>query len=320
MIKKALAALTLGFALTTSWAQTPQTAQTINFGIISTEAMQQIRDRWDPLLADMERQTGLQVRPFFATDYAGVIEAMRFNHVQMAVFGNAAAMQAVDRANGEIFVRFVNADGTQGQTSHLIVHRDSPLQSLQDVIRNGSTLSFGNGDPHSTSGFLVPNFHAWAQNNVNPRTHFRSVRSANHEANALAVANRQVDFATSNNVALDRLQRNHPQARQNIRVIWTSPPIPDNPLVWNRNLPEATKTKIRNFFVSYGQTDAREKQVLYRLARLSGFAASSNAQLVPIRQLALFRTRTEIEDNARLSVAERSAQLADIDRQLAALR
>ena len=35
-------------------------------------------------------------------------------------------------------------------------------------------------------------------NKVDPKTHFRTVRSANHEANLLAVVNKQVDVATNN--------------------------------------------------------------------------------------------------------------------------
>ncbi len=58
----------------------------------------------------MQKKTGLQVRAFFASDYAGVIEGMRFNKVQIAWYGNRAAMEAVDRANGEVFAQSVDKD------------------------------------------------------------------------------------------------------------------------------------------------------------------------------------------------------------------
>ena len=48
----------------------------------------------------MEKKTGLKIQSFYAPDYAGVIEAMRFNKIQVAWYGNKAAMEAVDRANG----------------------------------------------------------------------------------------------------------------------------------------------------------------------------------------------------------------------------
>jgi phosphonate transport system substrate-binding protein len=53
----------------------------------------------------MEKATGYDIRPFFASDYSGVIEGMRFGKVQLAWFGNKSAMEAVDRAGGEIFAQ-----------------------------------------------------------------------------------------------------------------------------------------------------------------------------------------------------------------------
>ena len=59
----------------------------------------------------------MKVNGFYPSDYAGVIEAMRFNKVQLAWFGNASAIQAVDRADGEIFVQKTYSDGSQRATT-----------------------------------------------------------------------------------------------------------------------------------------------------------------------------------------------------------
>jgi phosphonate transport system substrate-binding protein len=239
MFKKTLSALALGLSITSAMAQD------INFGIISTEATQNLKADWQPLLDDMEKQTGLKVKAFFAPDYAGIIEGMRFNKVQIAWMGNKSAMEAVDRSNGEVFAQMVNADGTQGYYSHLIVHKDSPLNNLNDMFGNAKNLSFGNGDPNSTSGFLVPGFYVFAQNKVDAKSAFKVVRNANHETNALAVANKQVDVATNNSENLDKLKERQPEKVKDIKIIWTSPLIPLDPMVMSKSLPEATKAKIK---------------------------------------------------------------------------
>lgn len=313
MLKKTLAGLALGLTLTGALAQD------INFGIISTESSQNLKADWQPLLDDMAKQTGFKVTAFFAPDYAGVIEAMRFNKVHVAWYGNKSAIEAVDRASGEVFAQMVNADGTDGYYSHLIVHKDSPIKSLDDLLKNGKSYSFGNGDPNSTSGFVVPSFYVFAKNKIDPRTHFKIVRSANHETNALAVANQQVDVATNNSENLDKIAQKFPEKRKDIRVIWTSPLIALDPLVMRKDLPEATKAKIKNFLFTYGKTDPREKEVLTKISKLSGFKPSSNAQLLPIRQLDLFGKRNKIESDAALSEADKMAKLAEIDKLLAAL-
>lgn len=314
MIKKTLAALAMGLSLSAAWAED------INFGIISTESSQNLKSDWQPLLDDMAKQTGLSVKAFFASDYAGIIEGMRFNKVQVAWFGNKSAMEAVDRANGEIFAQMVNADGSQGYYSHLIVHKDSPIQSLDDVLKNGKSLSFGNGDPNSTSGFLVPGFYVFAKNKIDAKSHFKIVRNANHETNALAVANKQVDVATNNSENLEKIKERQPEKFKDIRVVWTSPLIPLDPLVMSKNLPAASQEKVKTFFYNYAKTDPREKEVVMKISKLAGFKPSSNAQLLPIRQLDLFSKRNKIDADTTLEAADKASKLAELDKQLAALQ
>ncbi len=296
-----------------------QDIKEVNFGIISTESSQNLKSDWQPLLEDMAKKTGYKVNAFFAPDYAGIIEGMRFGKVHVAWFGNKSAMEAVDRAGGEIFAQMVNADGTQGYYSHLIVHKDSPLKSLDDVLRNAKNLSFGNGDPNSTSGFLVPSYYVFAQNKIDAKTAFKVSRGANHESNALAVANKQVDVATNNSENLDKIKDRLPEKFKDIRVVWTSPLIPLDPLVMRKELPDATKQKLKDFFYGYGQGSQQEKDVLMKISKLSAFKPSTNAQLIPIRQLELFKERNKFEADASLPAADKQAKVAEIDRKLAEL-
>ncbi len=317
MLKKLIAGAAAAFI-----ASAPALAQElkeINFGIISTETSQNLKSKWQPLLEDMAKKTGYKVNAFFASDYAGIIEGMRFNKVQLAWFGNKSAMEAVDRANGEIFAQMVKADGSQGYYSHLIVNKASPINSLDDVLKNAKSLSFSNGDPNSTSGFLVPSYYVFAQNHVDAKSAFKVVRAANHEANALAVANRQIDVATCNSEMMAILKERVPEKFNEIRVVWTSPLIPSDPLVIRKDLPEANKQKIKDFIYNYGKTDAHEKEVLMGIEKLAAFKPSSNAQLVPIRQLELFKARNKAEADASLAAPEKQAKIAEIDRKLAEL-
>ncbi len=318
MFKKlAITSLTALAVLGTGTAFADTTKELI-LGIISTEATQNLKQSWDPIVADMQKKTGMKITAYFAPDYAGIIEGMRFNKVHVAWYGNKSAIEAVDRASGEVFSQMVNADGTQGYYSHLIVHKDSPINSLDDVLKNGKNYSFSNGDPNSTSGFLVPSYYVFAQNKIDAKTHFKVTRSANHETNALAVANKQVDIATNNSENLDKIKERFPEKFKDIKVVWSSPLIPLDPLVLRKDLPEATKTKVKDFFYTYGKTE-EEKKNLWNLSKLSGFKASTNMQLVPIRQLELFRDKTKIEADTKLADAEKKAKIAEIDKKLAEL-
>jgi phosphonate transport system substrate-binding protein len=312
MINKLAISLSAVMALSTAYAQD------INLGIISTESTTNLKADWQPLIDDMSTKTGYNIKAFFASDYAGVIEAMRFNKVQVAWFGNKSAMEAVDRAKGEIFAQMVNADGTEGYYSHMIVHKDSPVNNLDDLLKMSENLTFSNGDPNSTSGFLVPSYYVFSKNKVDPKTMFKAVRGANHEANALAVANKQIDVATNNSETLGRIKDRMPEKASNIKVIWTSPLIPSDPMVIRSDLDPAVKAKIKDFFYSYGSNDT-EKATLMQLQKITGFKVSSNDQLKPIRQLELFKARNKLEADTTMGAADKTAKLADIDKQLAVL-
>ena len=49
------------------------------------------------------------------------------------------------------------------------MHKDSPFQKLDDVLKCDKSLDFGIGDPNSTSGFLVPTTFIFSAKNIDPK-------------------------------------------------------------------------------------------------------------------------------------------------------
>jgi len=295
-------------------------AKEISFGVISTDSASAQRDRWEPFFRDMEKQTGLTVKSFYAPDYAGVIEAMRFNKVQVAWFGNKAAMEAVDRASGEVFAQVVFADGAVGYTSYLITQKDSPYNNVDDVIKNGKSINFGIGDPNSTSGFLVPTYYIFAKRNIEARETFKTVRNASHGVNLQAILAKQLDVATNNSEEIDRLTATKPESAQDIKIIWKSPLIPSDPFVWRTDLDKDTKEKLKKFVFNYAKSNPEEKAVLKNIYNYGGFRPSTNAQLNPIRQLELFKDLRKVESDTTISDAERAKKVAELNEALAKIK
>lgn len=314
----AIAALVTAFASPAA-AEDPKE---LNFGVISTESQQGLKKGFEPLFAEMSQALGIKVNGFYASDYAGVIEGMRFNKVHLAWFGNKSAMEAVDRADGEVFAQTVDAQGNPGYWSVLLVHKDSPYQSVDDLVRNAKDITFANGDPNSTSGYLIPSYYVWGKLGIDPAKTFKRMTNANHETNALSVAEKKVDFATNNTENLAILKKNNPTAFAKLRVVWKSPLIPSDPLVWRKDLSREMKAKIKGFILSYGRVGpdaARQRQILAAMS--SGWAPfndSNNLQLVPIREIALAKERMKIESKENAS-SEDTAKLTQIKAELQAL-
>jgi phosphonate transport system substrate-binding protein len=312
------------FAAATFMAAGAAYAETteINFGIISTESTQNLKQYWTPFLTDLEKQTGIKVNPFFASDYAGVIEGMRFGKVQVAWFGNKSAMEAVDRAEGQIFAQSVDVEGNPGYWSLLVTNAENTdINALADVLKCDKSLSFGNGDPNSTSGFLVPSVFVFGANNFDPKNCYKAVTNSNHETNLMAVANKQVDFATNNTENMRNFAKSHPDDLKKIKEIWRSPLIPSDPIVWRKDLDQGTKDKILSFFMTYGRQGSVEevKSARDNLKKLNWapFKPSSNAQLYPIRVLEISKTISKVKADETLSQADKDAKLKELEAQKA---
>ncbi len=97
-------------------------------------------------------------------------------------------------------------------------------------------MNFGLGDPNSTSGYLVPMTFVFGARNIDPKSCFKTVTNANHETNAMGVANGQLDAATNNTENLALIEKNQPAAFQKVKIIWKSPLISSDPIVWSKDL------------------------------------------------------------------------------------
>jgi phosphonate transport system substrate-binding protein len=232
-------------------------------------------------------------------------------------------MEAVDRANGEVFVQSVAVGGEPGYWSVVIVPKDSPIQSIDDVLKCDKSINFGLGDPNSTSGYLVPMTFVFGARGIDPKACFKNVTNANHETNAMAVANKQLDAAANNTENMALIKQNKPDAYANIREIWRSPLIPSDPIVWRKDVSEDTKEKLRDFFLTYG-TDkskgdvAAEKKILAGL-KWAPFRASTDKQLLPVRVMELSKSISQTKADPSLSADAKAAKIKDLTDQKSSL-
>ena len=324
-----IGALTLAATLLASCGQggnstpaAPPAARTeITFSILSAENQASMAPLWQPLIDDMSRATGVHVRPFFASNYTALIEAMRADQVQVGWFSALPALQAVNRSNADVIGRIVDAGGDASYKSVLIVRRGSGI-TLDRVLACGKHLSFGIGDAQSTSGTLAPMTYLFAPRGITPSDCFSTVRSASHQANFFAVANGVVDVATNNSVGMVFAARENPALARNVQVIWESPPLPESSIVARRDLDPALRERIRQFFLTYGvgtTPDAeRQRHVLQGLA-YGGFRPADNTYLDPVR---LMQATTELNEaqhagNAA-AVARAQAAVAQVQHDIAA--
>lgn len=320
-------ALILGFLMALgACAPKPATPPELVFSILSAESQSSAEKDWTPFLADMSKALGMPVKAFYGSNYTALIEAMRFKQVQVGWFTNQSGLEAVRRAGGEVFARSVNPSGIDGYEAVIIVPRGSHL-NLEKLLACDKTVDFGMGDPKSTSGTLAPMTYLFAPRKIDPSTCFKTVRSANHESNLFSVASGVLDAATNNTASMDRLKLLNTEIAKRtiggVDIIWRSPRIPEDPLVWRKDLDPALKAKISSFLFAYGvgatPEAARQRAILERIQTLP-FKAADDSHLLPVREMEatgqLIQARSK-GDAAAVAAAE--AALAQIAKERATI-
>ena len=265
--------------------------KTLTFSIVSTEATQTQMQEWGPFLKDMEKATGLTVKPFFGSNYSALIEAMRFKQSDLGWFTNQSGLEAVRRAGGEVFARTTHPTGHDGYQGVIIVKKASDI-TLDRLLKCGQTMDFGMGDAKSTSGTLAPNTYLFGPRGIDPVKCFKTVRSASAESNLYAVGSGVLPAATDNTRSMDRLAAigtdQSKKTLASLQVIWTSPTIPEDPMVWRADLDPEIKARISKFFFSYGIGDTeeakRQRAILERI-QTGAFKHADNFHLLPVREM-----------------------------------
>ena len=311
------AALLLAAAVLCGCSKPARTDPVLKFSIVPAEDQASMGRVWQPLLDDLQKQTGLKVEASFASNYMGMIEAMRFDQVQVGWFSALPALEAVNRANAEVLGRIVDKGGEGGLYESVLIARKDRHVTLADVLKCDKRLNFGLGDPNSTSGTLAPLAYLFAPRGSDPTECFKTVRSASHQANLIGVGYGTVDVATANTVTLVFARRQNPEIADKIEVIWRSPPLPESSILVRKSVDPAVKAKLKRFFMTYGTATGpegeHERKVLDALT-YGGFRPVDDSYLDPIRLMVASKDLNEARhsgDVAKIAAARKAFDAID---------
>ncbi|WP_243039907.1 phosphate/phosphite/phosphonate ABC transporter substrate-binding protein [Dyella sedimenti] len=289
----------------------------IRFGILPIGSAAESREQWRPLLDDLEKRLGHPVTTVSVSSYAGLSGAIGDQRVDIAFLSGRLAIQAVQRQHMSVVAQFVRNDGAKGNVAMLIVRADGPVHTLKDLLARPGQLRYARGESLSVTGYVAPEAEVFAPRGLNSDTFFASVRVGNHQNNALAVANGEVDVASGNNPDLDLFRRHFPGEAAQIRVIWRSTLIPSGVLVVRDGLAEPLRGQLVAFMRGYGQAPGaageRERANLARIPDLAGFAAADNGVLRPFIDLEFKLMREQAAHGRWVDEQARDARLAQID-------
>lgn len=217
-------------------------AKDLVMGLIPAENNEEMVAKFEPMRAYLEKKLGVKVKVFTATDYTGVIEAMKKKRVDIAWFGPLSYYLAEQEAGAEAFAVGVREGGKSTYRSIIVVPGDSPAKSLKDL--KGKSVAFV--DPASTSGGLMPAYMVKKATGMMPEQFFgKFTYAGSHDAAELAVKNRTVDAAADNDITYPKMLAKGLITKESNRILLESSDLPGSPLVYRGDLPADLKHKIQ---------------------------------------------------------------------------
>ena len=281
LLRGFLLLLPLG-ALTCSKAE--EQRQVLRVGFVPAENAQQVALNAQPIVLILQKELGLEIQPFVATDYTGVVEALRANKLDIAFLTPASYVLAKVEAHVKVVLKSHRRERPYYYAA-IITHVDSGIETLEDL--RDKTFAFG--DPLSTSGHIFPR-KMFEEKGINPVKDFKKVIfSGGHDATVLAVLNHKVDagatfanFPDGKDAAWTQYLKD-PEEQKKIRAIAYSEPIPSDNLVVNANLDPRLTRKITKIFLDLSK-DPAGKKMLRDLYKIDGFIPATDRDYDSVRE------------------------------------
>jgi phosphonate transport system substrate-binding protein len=132
----------------------PAEKPTVLFGVIPRYNPMIMYRSYQPLMDYLTENTPYRFELKLARDYTEAVALLREGVTPIASLGDVTFTEAQRNFGAVPILRPLNSEGHPYYHSIIIVREDSPILTLQDL--KGKTFAFG--DPHSTSGNLIPRY------------------------------------------------------------------------------------------------------------------------------------------------------------------
>jgi len=252
MLKRSLA-LAAGLALSLT-SLLVQAADELRVSAIPDEAPTELIRKFKPLGEYLAQRLGMPVKFIPVSDYAGVVEAMAADRLDLAWFGGFTFVQAQRKAP---MTPLVQREEDQKFTSKFIT-ADPAVKTLQDL--KGKTFAFGSVS--STSGSLMPRYFL-QQDGIVPEQFFSRVAySGAHDATVAWVAAGKADAGVLNASVWQKLVDAGKVDTSKVRVIATTPTYYDYNWTVRGNLDPQLAAKIKQAFLDLDPAKPADKAIL----------------------------------------------------------
>jgi phosphonate transport system substrate-binding protein len=243
-----------------------------------------------PLQAMLEEQLDMPVNVTVATDYVGLIEAMKSKQVHVGFLAPASYVLAADQGAAEVVVvstRYdVDDEGNQlddqplvtSYRAQLLTGKDSGITKVEDL--KGKKIAIASFT--STSGFLYP-ANLLADNGIDVEADVEWFDAGGHDKAILAVLDGLADAAFTFKDARSLLEADYPDIREEVVYVTDTEPIFNDTISVIPSMDPELKEKIKDAFINIAATE-EGKEIVRAIYTHEGYAEATDADFDTIRE------------------------------------
>lgn len=274
-----------------TWRSVALQSAELRLALTPSQSPTSLKESGEEFARVLTQLVGMAVKVVIASDYAGVIEALRSHNVDLAFVHPVGYVLASREAGCRIIAKDV-WHGKTSFTARLWVHQESQIQTLEEL--RGRTIAFV--DPASSSGYIYPMVMLIKRGlvkNRDPKTFFKEVLFAgSHDAALLTLLRRNVDATASFDTApqqylkapchADATKQCPDEARiRQLNYEAETEPIPEAGICGRADLDPLVHRKV--FEALMAMNAPAYQPLLARLYNIDGFAPAEDAEYNSVR-------------------------------------
>lgn len=256
----------------------------IKFYLVPAQDMLTLVEQGKVLQKYLTDDVGLEFKVEVPVSYVAVVEAMGSKRADVAILNTLGYVLANEKYGAEARLKFVNR-GRDSYNGQIIVRADSGIKNIKQL--NGKKFAFV--DPASTSGYLLPS-RMFKKEGIRLK---ETVFAGKHDTVVLAVYQKKVDAGATFYTPPDDdgtpkdarwlLRTVYPKIYDEVSILQLTEAIPNDPLVFRKDIPEELKVKIINSLLKYIKTPEGAK-VLKDLYHITDFKEAKDSDYAIVRE------------------------------------
>jgi phosphonate transport system substrate-binding protein len=234
------------------------------------------------LLGDyLSKELGIPVRFTILSRYPHIITRFISRNLDAAFFGAFTAVLANETLSIEPIARPVGLDGSMTTRGYLFTRKSTGIENISQM--RGKSIAFV--DQVTATGYLYA-LDLLKKNGVKDINNFfdREEYTGGHDTTVYTVLADRTELGVAKARIVDQVMKRDPMARSEIKILYSSPELPDNTLCVRKDLPEEFKLKLKNILLSMHK-NPEGKKVLERFEALQ-FTIAVQEDFEPIRAMA----------------------------------